>query len=263
MFGELGSSTPSVEMGPISASASIALDMETDSSSSSIGILITITGDVKTVAEGMPLGGLNVGLSYSVNNGLTWVDMPSVTTSSSGSFTTQWIPTATGIYMLRGSWAGNNIYQASNSMMSLAVTSPSDKQVFTVQSNSTISDLSFNSATMELSFNVSGVPGTYGYSRIVISKQLVANGSDIILSLDGEKMNYQLSSTDFSWILYFTYHHSTHTIVATLNEGGKEGGSTSSTGDNALPMVAIAGVVVIAILLVAVMLVMRRRKGKK
>jgi len=223
--------------------------------------LITITGEVKTLAEGMPIGGMNVDLSYSVNNGQIWIFISSVTTSSTGNFSTNWIPPATGVYTLKGSWAGNTMYQASNWTMSLAVTSPSNEQVFTVQSNSTISDLSFNSVNMELSFNVSGVPGTYGYSRIVISKQLVANGSDIKLSLDGGNMDYQLSSTDSSWILYFTYHHSTHTIVATLNEGGKEGGATGS--DNALSIIAIAGVVIIATLLVAVMVMMRRRKGKE
>ncbi len=258
---QLGSSIPSNGIGPISASAVAVLEMETDTSSSSIGISITITGEVKTVGFGMPIAGVNVDLSYSVNDGLTWIDMTSVSTSAMGSFSTQWIPSATGVYSLRGSWAGNTVYQAAISIISLAVEASSDNHAFTVQSNSTISDLSFNSQNMELSFKVSGDPGTFGYSRIVISKELVAIGSDIKVSLDGTDMDYQLTSTDSSWILYFTYHHSTHSIVASLNEGSN-GGSGEVTNESPLLLIAIAGTAVVAILLVSGLVVARKRRNK-
>ena len=255
---QLGSSAPSNEVGPVSASAAVVLEMETDTSSS-IGISITITGEVRTVRYDAPIAGVNVDLSYSVNDGLNWIDMASVLTSATGSFSTQWIPSATGVYSLRGSWAGNTVYQAAISVISLAVDASSDNHAFTVQSNSTISDLSFNSQKNELSFKVSGDPGTFGYSRIVISKELVPVGSDIKVSLDGTDMEYQLTSTDSSWILYFTYHHSTHSIVASLNEGDNGG---SVTDESPLLLIAIAGTAIAAILLVAGLVVARKRKSK-
>jgi hypothetical protein len=257
---QLGSSIPSKEIGPIYASKTILLDMETESSST-IGALMTVTGTVKTAVGAIPIEGLSIDLSYSVNNGQTWIAMPSVNTSALGNFSSQWIPTATGIYMLKGTWAGNLVYQASTTMRSLAITSASDRYVFTVQSNSTISDMTFNSDSKKLSFNVSGVPGTNGYSRIVISKELVANGSEIKVSLDGADMSYQLSSTNTSWILYFEYHHSSHKVVASLVDSSKTG-SNSNLSDSPLPIVAIAGFAVVAALLVAGLVLLNRHRGR-
>jgi fibronectin type 3 domain-containing protein len=256
----LGSSVPSIEIGPNSASTAILLDLETESSSSILAPM-AVNGTVKTVKGGMPIEGLSISLSYSVNNGQTWIDMPSVNTTSKGNFSSQWIPTATGIYMLRGTWAGNEVYQPSTSTKSLAISATSDKYVFTVQSNSTISDLSFNSDSKKLSFNVTGEQGTLGYSRIVISKDLVANGSEIKVLLDGNETSYQLSSTSSSWILYFEYHHSMHSIVASLNEG--RSGSATNLNDSPLPIVAMAGLAVVAVLLVAGLVLFNRRRGRK
>jgi fibronectin type 3 domain-containing protein len=258
---QLGSSAPSKQVGPISASAAVALNMETDSSSSSIGILITINGGLKTVASGQPVSGMNIDLSYSVDKGQSWIVMTSLTTSPTGNFSTQWIPTVTGVYMLKGSWDGNAVYQPSTSMMSLAVTASSGNYVFTVQSNSTVSGLSFNSTNSQLSFTISGQTGTSGYTRIVVSKQLVADGETIRLSMDGSSMNYSLSSSGSSWILYFTYHHSTHSVVASLNEAGRDQGSIGPNED-AFPLVAIGGACAIALLLVLGVLVVRKRRGK-
>ena len=233
---QMGSSEPSEAVGPISTYSSVLLNVVTDSSSSSIGIVIAISGGAKSVV-GNPIGGMSIDLAYSTNNGQTWVGIPSVTTSSGGTFSTQWIPTATGIYMLKASWAGDSTYLASTSIMNLAVTSSSDNYIFTVQSSSTISGLSFDSATNQLSFTVSGEDGTYGYTRIVISKELVVNGTDIKVSLDGAEMNYQLSSTDESWVLYFTYHHSTHGVTVSL--GDRSGGAEDSADWISLLIVAM------------------------
>ena len=258
---QLGNSTPSNEVGPISASAFTTLNMETDSSSSSIGILITIAGQLKTIMYGEAIGGMNIDLSYSVNNGQTWIDIPSVTTSANGNFSTQWIPTATGVYMLKGSWAGNAAYQPSNSTMNLAVasTSGSDNDIFTVQSNSTISGLSFNSTSMQLSFTVSGQTGTYGYTRIVVSKQLVTDGAAIKLTMDGADLNYSISSTNSSWILYFTYHHSSHQVVADLAIHEP----VNAAAGNDTPILIVGGLATVAIVFIAVLFVLYQRRKEK
>ncbi len=255
---QLGSSAPSRQIGPVSASTAITLDLETESSST-IGAAMTVSGNVKTTIGETPVAGLSIDLAYSINNGLVWIDMPSVNTTPSGNFSSQWIPTATGIYMLRGTWAGNAVYQASTSMKSLAITSSLDKYVLTVQSNSAITDLSFNSGSKKLTFNVSGDPGTEGYSRIVVSKELVANGTEMKVFLDGNSMEYQLSSTNSSWILYFQYHHSTHRIVASLGEI-KTG--LADLSDSPLPIVAMAGLGIVAALLVAGLVLFNRRRTR-
>ncbi len=255
---QLGSSDASAEVGPIFASAVILLHIETESSSS-IGALMTVTGDVRTAMGGVPIAGLNIDLSYSVNNGKTWIDMSSINTTSAGNFSAQWIPAATGDYMLKGSWAGNAVYQKVSSVISLDVETSSDKYVFTVQSNSTISDLSFNSDTKVLTFNVSGEPGTYGYSRIAISKEIVANGSDITVTLDGAVTSYTLTSTNSSWVLYFAYHHSTHSIVATLVKSDNAGTGNSSP----LPLFAIVGLAVVSALMVAGLVILNKRRSRK
>jgi large repetitive protein len=256
---QLGGSLPSKEVGPIYASTAVILNMDTVSSST-IGDLMTVTGSVVKANGGAPIEGLSINLAYSVNNGQSWREMPSVKTSVNGNFTSQWIPTATGIYMLKGTWSGNAIYQAATSIKSLAITLSPEKYVFTVQSNSTITDLSFNSNSKELKFNVSGESGTSGYSRIVISKELVVNGSEIKLLLDGKAMSYQLTSTNSSWILYFEYHHSTHSIVASLEGGSAD---TNNPDNSPLPWVAIAGLAVVSVLLVAGLVLFNSRRARK
>jgi len=93
-----------------------------------------------------------------------------------------------------------------------------DQYVFSVESNSTISALTFNSTANELSFTASGPPGTLGYARVFISKELVANISDLKVYVDETRVDYVATPTDDSWLLYFVYEHSTHNIVVVIPE---------------------------------------------
>ncbi|XHH07943.1 MAG: hypothetical protein ACFCUE_10240 [Candidatus Bathyarchaeia archaeon] len=89
---------------------------------------------------------------------------------------------------------------------------------FTVESNSTLSVINFNSQTNEASFTVTGPNGTTGFIRCVIPKSLLPDPNLLNLYLDGNKTaTYSLTenSTD-SWLLYFTYHHSSHTIMLAM-----------------------------------------------
>jgi len=89
---------------------------------------------------------------------------------------------------------------------------------FTVESNSTLSAISFNSETNEASFTVSGPNGTTGFIKCVIPKTLLSDPSLLNLYLDGNKtVEYSITElSENSWLLYFTYHHSSHTIMLAM-----------------------------------------------
>jgi len=194
------------------------LIVESDTSLGTLGAITTISGVICTYKDHQPISGLELSIAYSVNNGLTWVDLPPVTSSSDGSFNLSWIPQATGMYLVRTVWNGNIEYCNISRAFIMAISWPPESNLFVVQSNSTLSNLVFNSETKELSFTVSGESGTFGYAQIAISKQLVTDGSKIKLTMDGTNVSYELSSTINSWLLYVAYSHSSHLFVANLNE---------------------------------------------
>ena len=87
---------------------------------------------------------------------------------------------------------------------------------FFVESNSTFSDLFFNSTSAELSFTVSGENGTAGYVEITIAKSLVSSVQDVKAYLDGTELNVAITSDQDSWLLSFSYTHSTHNVRISL-----------------------------------------------
>ncbi|MHC1709611.1 MAG: leucine-rich repeat protein [Methanomassiliicoccales archaeon] len=255
---QLGPSANSDVTPLIYAYSLIQLEIGSSSSINALGIVNTLNGKVSLQSNNQPVADLEITLAYSVNNGNSWIDLPTVISSSDGSFNRSWIPTAEGVYLIRAAWLGNDQYPSAESTFSLAITISTANDIFTVQSNSVISNLLFNSETKQLSFTVSGESGTSGYTKIIISKELVADGNDIVITLDGASMNYELSSTETSWVLYFTYSHSSHIIVAELNsEQGLLGGDEDTT----LLVIGLVLIALVSIIIIAV--VYRKQKGKK
>jgi hypothetical protein len=126
-----------------------------------------------------------------------------------------------------------------------------------VQSNSTISGLSFDSETMVLKFKVKGINGTMGYTRIMISKNLIDDGTKIDLSIDDVSITYELSATETAWILMFTYHHSSHDVVASLANSGNNGAAADTVN------LMIIGIGAVAVLFVVSMsIIVWRKRGK-
>jgi hypothetical protein len=123
---------------------------------------------------------------------------------------------------------------------------------FSVISNSTISELAFNSTSRVLSFTVSGPSGTVGYTNVTIAKTLIANISELKVNLDGNQINYTATSTDYSWLIHFTYEHSTHNVVIIL-------GSPNVESFNETPL-RIATVVIVIAILTAILLVTKARQ---
>ncbi len=256
---QLGGSPLSSGTSSIIAHSLVSLKIDTESSASSLGIVNVLAGQISTLASGQPLAGFDIDLSYSLNNGISWIDLSPVRSDESGSFSTSWIPTSSGVYLIKAKWDGSSQYPSASSTFNLAITLSSTNDVFTVRSNSTISNLMFNSVTKDLGFTVNGVTGTGGYTEVVISKELVSNGNDIKITIDAKEINYTLRSTATSWVLYFTYHHSSHDVVASL-EGNR--GTSSSWSDNRTTIIVISVVVAVALAEFALVYMKRRSKQK-
>ncbi len=106
---------------------------------------------------------------------------------------------------------------------SMPPTTPSatiDANSFNIESNSTISAFSFDGSLPQVSFIVSGPNGTSGYVKITIAKTFMPTTDNMQVYLDGNPVSYNLDSNEHSWIVTFTYQHSSHqvTINSTANE---------------------------------------------
>lgn len=72
-------------------------------------------------------------------------------------------------------------------------------------------------------------------------------------------MNYTLSSTESSWVLYFTYHHSSHQVVADL---ARNEPASSATGNDTTILI-VGALAAVAMAFIAVQFVLYQRKKKK
>jgi hypothetical protein len=124
---------------------------------------------------------------------------------------------------------------------------------FQVESNSTITELFFNSTSAQLSFTVTGQSGTTGYVQYKISKNLLSTVQNVKVFLDGSQLNVNITSDANSWLLYFTYHHSSHKVIIDL-------GSEIATAQRVNPLVWIAGSIVICALLIVIVAIRHRKK---
>lgn len=201
-----------------------ALTFYSDSSAVFVGYTVRMNGSL-TYANGTGVSGASLELSYSVTNGETWSAISSITTVEGGQYTGEWMPAATGNYLLCLSYGGNESLglRATAVYSTLAVISAEENYVFSIVSNSTISDLAFNSTDEILTFTVSGPTGTTGYTEVVIGKALIADIDELQVSLDNSPAQYTVTSTDTTYILHMTYNHSVHKISialgpATLNQ---------------------------------------------
>jgi hypothetical protein len=178
---------------------------------------VQIQGNLDYNGSGLVDAG--VYLSYSVTNGNSWQDFAYVQTGSYGNFSAYWMPSASGIYVLRAVYFGDSVYSGVTQKVNFAL-APSDNQnqnVFSVVSNSTVTSLSFNSATDSLGFNVTGSSGTTGFAQISISKALLPDVTKLQVSLDSSSISYASYSTGNNWLVTIYYHHSSHTVVMALN----------------------------------------------
>ena len=214
--------------------------------------------------NGTGISGASISIFYSLSGGSSWNELTYVTTEEDGTFSALWFPTVTGNFLVKAKFAGNCEYSQVKTVVNLAVT-PADQQenVFSVSSNSTISQLAFNSTTNELSCGVSGEDGTTGYVDVFIPKSLIADISSLIVYIDDQQINYTSTSLDDSWVLHLAYHHSEHKVTLSLNSLAAVTDQTSPTiAENGLPYPTVVAVAFVVALVAAVTMLAKRAMAK-
>jgi regulation of enolase protein 1 (concanavalin A-like superfamily) len=223
------------------------LDISSKSSTSYSGFNVEIKGKLSFNEEA--LANAPVLISYSVNGGKTWQDLTLVNTASDGTYSASWKPSVTGNYLIKATYEADENYSETNQIVNLAVTQYAEKNAFSVSSNSTVSSLAFNSTSRELSFTVTGPSGTTGYADVFIAKSLIQDASSITVSLDENSVDYTATSTGDSWILHFTYSHSTHEVRVNLANSTLIGGTQLRNWVIylviAIVVIAIAGIIIV------------------
>ena len=218
---------------------------------------VEINGSLTYNGSGIPAA--PVILYYSIDGGSSWQGLTFVNTDSDGGFLAEWLPSVTGNFLINATYTGNSAYSSASTIVNLDVvpfSSQSAQDIFSVASNSTVSDFTFNSTSRELSFTVSGPSGTKGYANVFIAKSLVNSASDVAAFFDGNPMNYTVTSTDNAWILHFTYHHSTHHITVDLNNTG-----TAALSIAPLLEGAICGVIISLSVMTVLILATKRHEN--
>jgi hypothetical protein len=187
------------------------------------GFNVGINGALSYNGPGLTSSGIV--FSYSADGGSTWHDLAYLITGDYGNFSGVWMPSASGTYLIRGYWPGDEAYASVSTTVQFVVepVSNQEQNVFSVASNSTVTSLVFDSTQNQLSFSVSGPSGTSGYVQVSVPNNLI-DVSQMQVTLDGQPIQFSLLSENGVWMITFQYHHSSHSVVMSLGEA-----SASST----------------------------------
>ena len=192
-------------------------------------------------------------LSYSVNYGTSWIDLTTVITDNNGGFTADWTPSATGTYLIRAVFTGNNAYPGASTTVNFVLAPSEGQSDFSVTSNSTLTAFVFDSVNKQLSFTIIGPQGTTGYVEISIPKSIIGDISKLQVKLDDQQIAYSSESHPDYWLVTFNYHHSTHTVSIDL---------TSAAGAPSISHLAIYVVVITAVTVAAFLVTRTKIKNR-
>ena len=131
---------------------------------------------------------------------------------------------------------------------------PFEQNVFSVATNSTLTELFFDSANRELRFSVEGAEGTTGYVKVYISKSFISDVSSLKVYLDDNPLDCSTESQENSWLLSFTYSHSTHQVKITLG--------SVAFDESLIGQALVIGLPIIAVVLLIAIPKIRDRKSK-
>lgn len=180
-----------------------------------VGYKVKISGRLAH-PNGEGISGASLEATYSTGGGQSWSNIASFNTTANGDYYVDWNAPTTGNYLVKISWEGNENVRRADAYLNLAVTPLEEKYVFSVISNSTISDLTFNSTSKILSFTLDGPTGTTGFVDATIAKNVVADITRLRIYLDDNQTDFATTTSSASWILHFTYQHSTHEVAVNL-----------------------------------------------
>jgi hypothetical protein len=251
--------TPALTPPPTSTSSppsliETSLNVNCQSSTTFSNFKVNIQGTLTASNSG--LSDSSIQLSYSADGGNSWTLLTLVSTDETGGFQAVWTPMVTGNYCLRASYEGSSELSPASTIVHFAVLPLEDNSVFSVTSNSSVTALAFNSTTQELCFKVSGETGTTGYINVYISKSLMSNDSSLKVYFDQKLLQPATQSAGDSWLVSFTYHHSSHFVTLVLNSGKL---NIDARTQNLYYVIAgVAG----AILAIVVVMVLLKSKSK-
>jgi hypothetical protein len=204
------------EPSPAASGIPTSISISTDVPSSFVGFIVTVYGNLNDTF-GAAVFGEPVFLHYTFPEYGSWIPVTSDVTDESGEYNINWIPPATGSFTLKAEWKGNATHSGSSDIVSLSIMPYKNEQVFSVESNSTVTGFVFNSTSLKFKFSVSGPDDTKGYVKLIVAKSIVTDVTGVEVLLDGKKMSYSISSLgDSSWLLLFSYAHSTHDVTISL-----------------------------------------------
>ena len=230
------------------------ISISVDASSAAAGAAVNING-ILSDSKGTPLQGKSVTLSYAVASGGSWVPIGSDITNAWGAYSFQWVNTASGTFMLKAAWDGDDEYLGVSANTTLSFLPYDDQNFFLVESNSTVTELFFNSSNSELSFTVNATPETAGYVKVTIPKSLLASAENVKAYLDGSELDVEITSNEDSWLLSFNYTHSTHQVKISL---ATNTAATTFLGTEL--WIGISAAVVIAVIGVFLLLYFKKHK---
>jgi hypothetical protein len=238
------------------------MSLSTNAESTELGYILDFNGTL-TNLEGEPLGDREVILSYMIPGTAVWNPFSSVNTDGNGVFSASWIPTATGNFMVKAEWQGDENYSAAYSVKNVSVLRGAEENLFMAESNSTLSSLSLNSTSNEINFTVSGPSGTTGYVRFLLSKSLLNDPADVKVYKDGVLTNCTVTSVGDQTILYITYSHSSHEMRISLPEYAEAGDSGNSSSEvSVILLYVLGGVVIAAVIALPLIVVALLRKPR-
>ena len=193
------------------------LTVSTDCSSTFLGYSVNVAGELQD-AHGDFLDDELIVLYYTFAGITTWTPITSAATDELGRYSIDWIPPATGYFVLKAEWSGTTEHMQVSNTTTLSSLNYNNQYVFSVESNSTILELAFNTTDWTLRFDATGPNGTEGYVRVTVAKSLVTDIANIRVYVDGSVItNYSIASLDDSWVMTIHYSHSAHQISVDLD----------------------------------------------
>lgn len=234
-------------------SAKPTLEMYCRSTASVNALQVDVTGILTYNKTGISDAAIYLG--FSVDGGEIWENFELVRTNALGDFGAIWIPNATGNYLLCANWDGNLTLHWINATLNLALTPDSGGNIFSVVSNSTISNLAYDSVTQEISFSTNGTSQTTGYVYACIPKALVRNIQTLQVTMDGAPITFASESQDDVWVISCFYAQSEHTFTIQIP-------ITETLTPDTLPweLIIISSVIIGLIVIIAIAVAIRRRR---
>jgi hypothetical protein len=229
------------------------VSISTTSASSLVGYNLVISGRLCVNIWGDSLKDQTVVLSYIFSGAEDWVPITSAITDSLGGYQVVWIPTATGSFTVKATWTGNSTWFGATNSITYSSLAYGSQYVFTVESNSTVQELSFNATNRELSFTAAGSNGTQGYARVTVPRSLVGDSRSIKAYLDDAPTSFGITSNDDSYVLSLSYTHSTHTVTINL------GSISTPLLDTPLGKLVALGIPITAIITVIIVYAVRKK----